>query len=449
MASHFSPQSPSSHTEVQSNLTTNPRVNELAVGLKRKRGYEETSTSSKAPTIVLPLQIFKPVAPQVPGVNKVALHTSLENSSKVPQQSDIPTNTANSISLSQHTLAGDDKIYKNNQETVVEVECISEQSSFMPPTGRQEVSSTSDLSTHGSGTPAFAPEPQVEGYDEPTSSSETRRTTRTRKKVQSMASAPSSRSSQSRRKASKAPAPIIGDVFSGMTAVALKTLTNANTVRNQQYIAAKLETEVIRKLGCRPTSPTVKVQTVLQRAQDDKARSRRERAQRRAQGASRRYDSEEPDELGLPTFTELDLNARERDPCSDSHRRGAGEDEDYKTPERQLKRLKLTDDPDPDEMKEGRRVKWDRGLFTAVYIDDVHLGARPLSKVPASRKGCLAFASKAVQLDTMGNLPNANTAVVDLVEENITIKKYVYDDDEEEAPPVVKATRSKPRKSKS
>ena len=54
-----------------------------------------------------------------------------------------------------------------------------------------------------------------------------------------------------------------------------------------------------------------------------------------------------------------------------------------------------------------------------------------------------------MQLDTMGNLPNANTAVVDLVEENITIKKYVYDDDEEEAPPVVKATRSKSRKSKS
>ncbi len=85
---------------------------------------------------------------------------------------------------------------------------------------------------------------------------------------------------------------------------------------------------------------------------------------------------------------------RDGDVCSDSHRRGAGEDEDYKTPERQLKRLKLTDDPDPDEMKEGRRVKWDRGLFTAVYIDDVRLGRRPLSKAPASRKGCLAFASK-------------------------------------------------------
>lgn len=354
---------------------TNPRtmVNELAVGLKRKRSHDGTSTSSKAPSIVRPLQIFKPVAPQVSGVNKVAsnsLHTSLENS---PKQSDIPSNTANSISLSQHTLAGDDKLHKNNQETFVEVECIPEQSSFIPPTGPQEVSSTSDL------------------YDEPTSSSEMRRTTRMRKKVQPMVSAPSSRSSQSRRKASKTPAPIVGDVFSGMTAVALKTLTNANTVRNQQYIAAKLETEVIRKFGCRPTSPIVKVQTVLQRAQDEKSRLRRERAQRRA---GRRCDSEEPDELELPTFTELDLNAREKDVCSDSHRRGAGEDEDYKTPERQLKRLKLTDDPDPEEMKEGRRVKWDRGLFTAVYIDDVHLGTRPVSKAPASRKGCLAFTSK-------------------------------------------------------
>lgn len=57
---------------------------------------------------------------------------------------------------------------------------------------------------------------------------------------------------------------------------------------------------------------------------------------------------------------------------------------------------------------------------------------------------------KAAQLDTMGNLPNANTTVADLVEESIIIKKYVYDDDEEEeAPPVPKATRSKSRKSKS
>lgn len=55
---------------------------------------------------------------------------------------------------------------------------------------------------------------------------------------------------------------------------------------------------------------------------------------------------------------------------------------------------------------------------------------------------------KAAQLDNMGNLPNANSMVADLAEENIIVKKYVYDDDEETTP-VAKATRSKSRKSKS
>jgi hypothetical protein len=56
---------------------------------------------------------------------------------------------------------------------------------------------------------------------------------------------------------------------------------------------------------------------------------------------------------------------------------------------------------------------------------------------------------KTVQLDNMGNLPNTSAMVVDLAEENIIVKKYVYDDDEEADPPVVKATRSKSRRSKS
>lgn len=302
---------------------------------------------------------------------------------------------------------GDDKLHRNNQETAVHVECISEQSSSIPPRRQKELSS-SDLSTRGDGTQTtqtVATGFWINGHDEPISNSETRRTTRTRKKVQSTAPAPSSRSSQSRRKATNAPVPVVGDVFSGMTAVALKTLTNANTVRNQEYVAAKLATEVIRKSGCRPTSPPVKVRTVLQRVQDDKGRPRRERAQRRAHtGASQNSqysDCEESGELELPTFTELDLNARENNVRSDSHnghRRGAGEDEDYKTPERQLKRLRLTDDPNPGETREQHRVKWDKTLFEAVYVDEVQLGTRPLSKVPALRKGCLALASKVIYL---------------------------------------------------
>jgi hypothetical protein len=344
-------------------------ANQLSASLKRKRSSDDTSSSSKTPTL-LPVQIFNPVA-QVTVVSKVAsnsLHTYLEDNPKVAQQSEMPFNVADCISSSQNTLSG-------------EKESIS-----------------SDLATHRDSTQTVA----TNGREEPTSNSETRRTTRTRKKVQFMAPVPSSKSSQSRRKAGNAPAPVVGDVFSGMTAVALKTLTNANTVRNQQYVAAKLETEVIRKSGCRPTSPTVKVRTALQRVQDDKGRLRRERAQRRAQGSgalqsSQDDDCDESGELELPSFTGLDLNARERDAYFDNHnghRRGAGEDENYKTPERQLKRLRLTDDPDPSETGEGRRVKWDKSLFEAVFINEVRLGTRPLSRNPASRQGCLALASK-------------------------------------------------------
>lgn len=332
-------------------------------------------------------------------VSKVAsnsLHTYLEDNPKVAQQSEMSSNVADCIS--QNTLSGDGKPHRNNQEATT---CV-EQSSSILPSGRQEELFSSDLATHRDSTQTVATGIGMNGYEEPTSNSETRRTTRTRKKGQLTAPAPSSRSSQSRRKAGNAPAPVVGDVFSGMTAVALKTLTNANTLRNQQYIAAKLETEVIRKSGCRPTSPTVKVRTALQRVQDDKGRLRRERAQRRAQGAgalqsSQDDDCDEPGELELPSFSGLDLNAHDRDAYSDNHnghRRGAGEDENYKTPERQLKRLRLTDDPDPSETREGRRVKWDKSLFEAVFINEVQLGTRPLSKNPASRQGCLALASK-------------------------------------------------------
>ena len=331
-------------------------------------------------------------------VESKSLHMHLEENPKVAQQSEIPSNVADCISFSQNPLSGDDKPHRNNQETAIRVE----QSSSLLPTGRQKESSSSNLAAHRDSTQTVAIEFGIDERDEPPSNSETRRTTRMRKKVQFTAPAPSSRSSQSRRKAGNAPVPVSGDVFSGMTAVALKTLTNENTARNQQYVAAKLETEVIRKSGCRPTSPTVKVRTALQRLQDDKGRLRRERAQRRAQGAgalqSRQDDDcDESGELELPSFTGLDLNAHERDAYSDNHnghRRGAGEDENYKTPERQLKRLRLTDDPDPSETREGRRVKWDKSLFETVFVNEVRLGTRPLSKNPASRQGCLALASK-------------------------------------------------------
>jgi len=65
-----------------------------------------------------------------------------------------------------------------------------------------------------------------------------------------------------------------------MSAVALKALTFSNTTKNQQYFA-QVETEVIRKLGARPESPTTKVRTIMERQREEKGKERKERAARR------------------------------------------------------------------------------------------------------------------------------------------------------------------------
>jgi len=66
-------------------------------------------------------------------------------------------------------------------------------------------------------------------------------------------------------------------------------------------------------------------------------------------------------------------------------------------------------------------------------------------------KGILAPTAKALRLDTLGNLPQADSPLTDLVEENITIKKFVYDNDVEPVPELIvaKSTRSKGKKSRS
>lgn len=50
----------------------------------------------------------------------------------------------------------------------------------------------------------------------------------------------------------------------------------------------------------------------------------------------------------------------------------------------------------------------------------------------------------------MGNVLNANVPLLNLVHENVTVKKFVYDDDiEAQPPPPPRTTRSRAKKSKS
>lgn len=231
--------------------------------------------------------------------------------------------------------------------------------------------------------------------DEP--SSRPRRTSRTRKPAQQqyvldVFSNTSTRPLPARRK----PQPRMeGDGFMGMSATALKALTASNTTKNQQTVAV-LATEVIRKEGLRPESPTVKARTILQKQRDERDMRRRERAQRRARtsedglGSS---DTEGQTKLGdLVSLGAHDENDYAMPP---KHRRGPGDEEDYETPERPGRiieplRLEGTDT----KVKPVKQVKWHRGLSTAVHLDEVDPRPKSLQKDVVVVRGCLAPTSR-------------------------------------------------------
>jgi hypothetical protein len=315
--------------------------------------------------------------------------------------------------------------------------------------------------------PQSKPESIVSDKTPISDTSSLRRTTRSRRTAVSEGS---SRPRPTRRKPASSR---MDDVFSGMSLTALKDLTTSNTARNQQYLFAKLETEVIRKEGLRPESPVVKF---VQRETDGKLKERAERAIRRARrnsGDMPSSDIEGCSDVGYSSPCE-DCSGESSHRSLTKHRRGPGDESDYETPGRLDRHMKakLFVEADDQDGEGERRVKWDRGLFTSVYLDEVKLGTRQPLKENRSLKGILASTAKvcysdisvllaqsksgsvqALRLDTLGNLPQADLPLTDLVQENITVKKFVYDDDDDDVEPasglVVKNTRSRAKKSKS
>ncbi|KAI0928744.1 hypothetical protein AcW2_004654 [Taiwanofungus camphoratus] len=295
-------------------------------------------------------------------------------------------------------------------------------------------------------------------------SSGTRRSTRPRRHVEPMADVFGAISTAVRplKTRPKHVLPRETSAFSGMSALALKALTTANTTKNQQHVAA-IHTEVIRKEGKRPDSPTTKVRTIFEQQRELKARERQERAERRAKKvANSNTRGDTVDDLdGFGDVGDLSTVSVDTDGIPLRHRRGPGEEEDYETPqqpERPLKRGRLDEDVDA---KDEKRVKWDRGLQTTVYLDDSPPKPRNPTKASAIMKGCLAQTAKTLRLDTLGNVLNADVPLSDLVHENIVVKKFIYDDDDVQSPddrtgepqppttaPAIKITRSKSKKSK-
>jgi hypothetical protein len=177
--------------------------------------------------------------------------------------------------------------------------------------------------------------------------------------------------------------------YAGLSSLALKNLTINNTAKNQQ-IVNMLEMEVVRRDGSRPESPTTKLRTISERQKVEKARQRQERAERRARKL----------ELGEIGDCDLDASFMSDLPFGDDgqplkHRRGPGDEEDYETPERPArpsKRTKVHGSEQENEEKD-KRVQWDRGLFTAVYLDELP-DERKWPRNENARKSCLAKGAK-------------------------------------------------------
>ena len=172
--------------------------------------------------------------------------------------------------------------------------------------------------------------------------------------------------------------------FAGLSITALKNLTTDNTTKNQKVLSL-LETEVVKKEGKRPESPAVKLRTIAEKANEEKAKQRKERAQRRA----KRSDGGEVEPLDANDLPQ-EVGGR--------HRRGAGEEEDYQSPERSARPLKRLKADGSEEVEiataKERRVQWDRLLFTATFIDDIPEKAPPPPEQKLG-KGCLSQAAKA------------------------------------------------------
>lgn len=166
---------------------------------------------------------------------------------------------------------------------------------------------------------------------------------------------------------------------------ALKALTNNNTSRNQHYFA-QLEINIVRKPGNRPESPSMKLRTILEKQKEEQGQMRAERAKRRRPNV---IDSDDDEACAMEVDDSIiSVEAPPR------HLRGPGDDEDYQTPDRPTNAA-------------GKRVKWDHGLGTSIFLDEIipqgGLRHRNADR-HAHRRGCLVVDPEAGGTLFLGDL---------------------------------------------
>lgn len=174
--------------------------------------------------------------------------------------------------------------------------------------------------------------------------------------------------------------------------MALHTLTSTNTQQNQKQVVS-LKTEVIHKAGKRPGSPTMKVCALLEKQPKMKVPQCQQHAEWQARRSSEGlHAGESQADMSIDLGDASNVTVDE-DGVPVRHRRGPGDEEDYETPPRPDRLSKREQLNHKVETKD-KYVKWDRGLATAVYIDEITPNPKKLVSSDAVRKGCLAPTSK-------------------------------------------------------
>ncbi|GAW02402.1 hypothetical protein LENED_004056 [Lentinula edodes] len=437
------------------------------LSLKRKRGPEASSPTKPTPVVLLSRRLAAPSPSPAKKSGVTKLRMVSESDGTLPDRSNAASSGTEGMKSAESTATRDNT---NTLRPATTLRMVSDSDGVLPdrfvvmPSVLQAVdeekttssSPPSTVTTQSMDLPPQAQDEVTPSSDnipdssdpaEPQSSSpvETvRRTTRSsRNAAAAMKPVSSSRPPSARRKN----IPTFTDTgpFSGMTALALRTLTDSNTTKNKEYVTVLLKTEVVRREGARPESPGMNVKSISQKEKESKTLERNARADRRAK-------RDNSTELGTDENEAYEDEDCENDwassPSDHKHTWGPGDEEDYQTPV-QSKRLRLDEEISEDEY-EKKRVKWDRGLYQEIYLDEIKPRTTHARITQESiQKGCLAPIAKARPLDTLGNLPNAKSPLKDIVPENIVVKKFVYDNDVVEpvtpAPAPVK-TRSKSKK---
>ncbi|TFK42603.1 hypothetical protein BDQ12DRAFT_662808 [Crucibulum laeve] len=377
----------------------------VAASLKRKRSQDITSPVAKARPIVMIRQVPKIAASKPPSATATRAPAGMTSSAIVqakrpPQPLKIRKVVDREPAIHRNKITPQDPLPVTQESLEPPVSDGKEASSELalvepelPPDSPMHQDPPSPQSSSLPTRPveeatALVPSETIDN------SSGLRRTTRQRKSVQPVIAndvfgdTSTVRPSQ-RRKTNTQSVTRSDGVFAGMSATALKALTTSNTLRNQRYLAAKLETAIIRKEGARPESPVMKVRTIVQRELEEKGKQRKERAERRA----RRNVDDSADDVDYSSSMEADSEDWQSNGSPlPRYRRGPGDEEDYETPARLGLSVNLIEEDE--ESREKRRVKWDRGLFTAVTLDEVKLGTRPPPNENAAMKGCLAPTAK-------------------------------------------------------